>query len=102
VPALNALPDATGNNTPPFSFAAANERRSSRLLQAAAGDLGVRSALVSVLADDGSTVGQVSTITLTSNQSVTWTKLTVTRPDSSVAQLADDAGAGAAWRFLPR
>jgi hypothetical protein len=44
-------------------------------------------------------VRQVATITLTANESVTWTHLAVTRPDGSVTQLADDAGQSATWPF---
>ena len=42
---------------------------------------------------------QVATIALTANEAVSWTDLTVTRPDGSVATLPDDAGQTATWPF---
>ena len=100
VPALNALHDATGNNTAPFTFAAANQ--TPIVAPPAGGGGGVTAgapALVSSSPDDGSTVRQVSTITLTANESVSWTNLAVTRPDGSVTPLPDDAGQSASWPF---
>jgi len=100
VPALNALHDATGNVTTPFTFAAANQ--TPIVAPPASGGGGVvasAAALVSSSPDDGSTVRQVSSITLTANQSVAWTNLTVTRPDGSVAHLPNDAGQSATWPF---
>jgi hypothetical protein len=101
VPALNALHDATGNNTAPFTFSAANQTPIVAP-PAAGGGGGVASsapALVSSSPDDGSTVRQVATITLTATQAVSWTHVTVTRPDGSVATLPDDAGQTATWPF---
>ena len=101
VPALNALHDATGNNTAPFTFSAANQTPIVAP-PAAGGGGGVSAsapALVSSSPDDGSTVRQVATITLAANQSVSWTHLTVTRPDGSVTALPDDAGQSATWPF---
>ena len=100
VPALNALHDATGNNTAPFTFSAANQ--TPIVAPPAAGGGGVATsapALVSSSPDDGSTVRQVATIALTANQAVSWTHLTVTRPDGSVTTLPDDAGQSATWPF---
>ena len=100
VPALNALHDATGNNTAPFTFSPANQ--TPIVAPPAGGGGGVVSsapALVSSSPDDGSTVRQVATIALTANEAVSWTDLTVTRPDGSVATLSDDAGQTATWPF---
>src|SRR5207245_11467761 len=55
--------------------------------------------LVASSPDDWSTVRQVATISLTASQSVSWTHLTVTRPDGSVTSLSDDAGQSATWPF---
>jgi hypothetical protein len=104
VPALNALHDATGNNTAPFSFAAANQTPivAPPAVGGGGGGGSVVSStpsLVSASPDDGSTVRQVATITLTANQSVSWTNLTVTRPDGSVTPLPDNAGQSPTWPF---
>jgi uncharacterized repeat protein (TIGR02059 family) len=101
VPALNALHDATGNNTAPFTFSAANQ---TPIVAAPTAGGGVATsapapALVSSSPDDGSTVRQASTITLTATQAVSWTHMTATRPDGSVATLPDDAGQSATWPF---
>jgi uncharacterized repeat protein (TIGR02059 family) len=100
VPALNALHDGTGNNTAPFTFSAVNQ--TPIVAPPAAGGSGVASsapALVSSSPDDGSTIRQVATITLTATEAVSWTHVTVTRPDGSVATLPDDAGQTATWPF---
>src|SRR5258708_2123635 len=102
VPALNALHDSTGNNTAPFTFAAANQTPIVAPPAGGGGGGGVSVSaptLVSVSPDDGSTVRQVSTITLTANQSVTWTNLAVTRPARSVTPLAADSGPSATRPF---
>jgi hypothetical protein len=99
VPALNALHDAVGNNTAPFTFSAANQTPVVAPPASGGGGLSASPALVSSSPDDGSTVRAVSTITLTANESATWTHMTVTRPDGTVTPLADDAGQSAAWPF---
>jgi hypothetical protein len=99
VPALNALHDAAGNNTARFTFSAANQTPIVAPPAAGGGVATSAPALVSSSPDDGSTVRQVATIALTANQAVSWTHLTVTRPDGSVTTLPDDAGQSATWPF---
>ena len=102
VPALNALHDATGNNTVPFTFGAANQTPVVTPPSAGGGGGGIAAAgpaLVSSSPADGSTVRQVSNINLTASQSVSWTNLTVTRPDGTVTRLPDDAGQSTTWPF---
>ena len=88
-------PRCDGQRPRPFTFAAANQ--TPIVAPPAGGGGGVvvagAPALVSSSPDDGSTVRQVSSITLTANQSVAWTNLTVTRPDGSVAHAPERRGA---------
>jgi uncharacterized repeat protein (TIGR02059 family) len=100
VPALNALHDATGNSTAPFTFSPANQTPIVTPPAGSGGGVtGSAPALASSSPDDGSTVRQVATITLTATEAVSWTHMTVTRPDGSVATLPDDAGQTATWPF---
>ena len=85
----------------PFTFSAANQTPIVAP-PAGAGGAGIVSSapfLVSSSPDDGSTVRQVATITLTADQSVSWTHMTVTAPDGSVSPLSDGAGQSATWPF---
>ena len=72
VPALNALHDAAGNNTAPFTFSAANQ--TPIVTPPASGGGGgvatAATALVSSSPDDGSTGRQVDTISVTANKTV--------------------------------
>ena len=99
---LNALHDATGNNTALFTFAAANQTPAVVPPASGGGGSGVAvgaPAFISSAPDDGSTVRLVSTVTLAANESVSWKDVSVTRPDGSVTQLADGAGQSATWSF---
>ncbi|HEX6788597.1 MAG TPA: invasin domain 3-containing protein [Gaiellaceae bacterium] len=92
VPALNALHDGTGNTTAPFTRAAANQ--TPVVAPPAAAPVVVPAApdLTSATPVDGATVRSVATISLDAGQAVTWTNMTVTRPDGTVTPLADASG----------
>ena len=96
-PALNGLGDAAANAVAPFTRAAANQTAIVSPPPSGGGVTVPDPALVSTSPDDGSTVRAASTVTLTANQAGTWTNMTLTRPDNTVAQLADDAGQSATW-----
>jgi|GEM_PF-5873558 len=99
VPALNALHDAAGNLTAAFTRTAANQTAIVLPPTSGGGVTAPAPALVATSPDDGSTVHSVATITLTANQSVSWTNMTVLRPDGSVAVLQEAAGATWVWPF---
>ena len=100
VPALNALHDATGNTTTPFTRAAANQTPVVAPPVSGGGVVSPASpGLVSASPDDGATVRSVATISLGAGQAVTWTNIRVTRPDGSVAALPDAWGSTATWPF---
>jgi hypothetical protein len=98
-PALNALSDASANAVAPFTRAAANQ--TPMVTPPSGGGSGVGTsqapALVSASPDDGSTVRTASTITLTANQAVSWTNVTLTRPNGTVTQLVASSGQSATW-----
>jgi hypothetical protein len=100
VPALNALHDATGNTTAPFTRAAANQ--TPVVAPPASGGGVVAQAapeLLSAAPDDGSTVRSVASISLDAGQAGTWTNMTVTRPDGTVVAIPDAWGSTATWPF---
>ncbi len=105
VPALNALHDATGNTTAPFTFSASNQTPAVAAPAPSGGGGGGTviptsgPALVASSPSDGSTLAQVATLTLTANESVAWTNLRVTRPDGTTASLDDASGQGGTWPF---
>jgi len=100
-PALNGLSDASSN---------AGRHRSTRAVAnqtpivappttggGGGGGTAPAPALVSSSPDDGSTVRAAATITLTANQAVSWTNMTLTRPNGTVTQLASSSGQSATW-----
>src|SRR5205085_9466765 len=93
-----------GNATPAFTRIAANQTAIViPPVVDGGGDSGgvvpAAPSLISNSPDDGSTVRSVATIMLIANQSVTWTHMTVTRPDGTTAPLRDAAGSSATWPF---
>ncbi|MEP6812058.1 MAG: SwmB domain-containing protein, partial [Actinomycetota bacterium] len=98
-PALNGLSDASSNAVAPFTRAVANQ--TPIVAPPTGGGGGVATtqapALASSSPDDGSTVRAAATITLTANQAVSWTDMTVTRPNGSVTQLDPSSGQSATW-----
>jgi uncharacterized repeat protein (TIGR02059 family) len=107
VPALDALHDAAGNQVDAFTSAVTN---STAVVVAPAAAPVVTPppatqpsdgspALVAASPADGATVAASASFTLSANQSVSWTGMTLTRPDGSVTALPD--GTGDAWTWTP-
>ncbi len=97
VPALNALHDASANDVTPFAVTATNQ--TPIVVPPSSGGAGAGPAFVSASPQDGSTVGSVAAITLNANQSVSWTGMTVTRPDGSTTALGARTGQSETWTF---
>jgi uncharacterized repeat protein (TIGR02059 family) len=94
VPALDGLHDAAGNPVASFTTSVANATAAVAPPQTpvAAGP-----ALLGAQPADGATVASTGSFTLTADRPVTWTQMTLTRPDGTVTPLPDASGAAASW-----
>jgi hypothetical protein len=97
VPALDALHDPSGNTVAAFTSSVTNNTAAPVPPPPTTTPVSPAPFLVSATPADGSTVTAVTSFTLTADQSVTWTGMTLTRPDGSVTALADGSGATATY-----
>jgi hypothetical protein len=96
IPATNGLHDAAANAVAPFTRTLANQTPIV-VPPSSGGSAVLAPVLVSASPEDGATVHEVATITLTANQAVTWSQMTVTRPDGTTTPLGDASGQAATW-----
>jgi hypothetical protein len=92
VPALDALHDGSGNSVTAFTSSVTNNTAVAVPPPPTTTPVSPAPSLVSATPADGSTLTAVTSIALTADQPVTWTGLTLTRPDGSVTALADGSG----------
>jgi hypothetical protein len=92
VPALDALHDTAGNSVTAFTASVTNNTAAAVPPPPTTTDVSPAPFLVSATPADGSTVTAVTSFTLTADQAVTWTGMTLTRPDGSVTALAGGSG----------
>jgi hypothetical protein len=96
VPATNGLHDAAANAVGPFTRTLANQTPLV-VPPSSGGSAALAPLLASTSPEDGATLREVATVTLSANQAVTWSHVTVTRPDGTTAPLGDASGQSATW-----
>jgi hypothetical protein len=99
VPALNALHDAAGNPVSAFTTSVTNNTAavSAPPSTVPATPAAPVPALVSTTPADGSTVASVSSFSLTADSTVTWSQMSLTRPDGTVTPLDTVTGTTATY-----